>query len=172
MDQLTLKKHPEYDVLVSTCGRVFHMSGTEKKLTQRPDGYMVTSVAGRGTTAKRVHHLVLETHVGPKPSRGEVRHLDGNPRNNNVSNLCWGNRYDQIQDQKRHGTFKAPPRLIGPMNHHYRGVMDSEAMRTAIDRVVLGGGSLRSISVDCGVSRTHLSRQIKKLGVQKGGTGS
>ena len=54
--------------------------------------------------ARRIHQLVLETYVGPCPDGMECRHLDGNPTNNNLDNLCWGTHTENMQDMTRHGT--------------------------------------------------------------------
>ena len=48
--------------------------------------------------------LVLEAFVGPKPAGKETRHLDGNETRNRLSNLKWGTRKDQFDDQVKHGT--------------------------------------------------------------------
>ncbi len=51
-----------------------------------------------------VHRLVAEAFIGPPPSpKHEIRHLDGNPRNNSVSNLAWGLHSDNMADRGRHG---------------------------------------------------------------------
>jgi hypothetical protein len=31
-----------------------------------------------------------------------ARHLDGNPDNNHIDNLCWGTQQENIEDQFRH----------------------------------------------------------------------
>lgn len=51
-----------------------------------------------------IHRAVLETFVGPCPIGEECRHLDGNPSNNRLSNLCWGTRLENQGDRERHGT--------------------------------------------------------------------
>lgn len=51
-----------------------------------------------------VHRLVLETFIGPCPFGMECRHLDGNPKNNKLDNLCWGTKLENIQDRRMHGT--------------------------------------------------------------------
>lgn len=51
-----------------------------------------------------IHRLVLQTFVGPCPPGMECRHLDGNPTNNRLCNLCWGTRSENQHDRKRHGT--------------------------------------------------------------------
>jgi hypothetical protein len=52
----------------------------------------------------RVHRLVLEVFVGPCPKGMQCRHLDGNPANNRLENLCWGTRVENAADKRRHGT--------------------------------------------------------------------
>lgn len=51
-----------------------------------------------------VHRLVLEAFVGPCPNGMECRHLDGDPSNNALDNLCWGTRLENHRDSVRHGT--------------------------------------------------------------------
>lgn len=49
-----------------------------------------------------VHKLVLEAFVGPCPEGMQCRHLDGNGRNNNLSNICWGTPQENSDDNKLH----------------------------------------------------------------------
>lgn len=49
-----------------------------------------------------VHRLVLETFVGPCPEGMEARHLDGDPNNNDLANLCWGTHLENMRDRARH----------------------------------------------------------------------
>ncbi len=51
-----------------------------------------------------IHRLVLETYVGPCPKDLECRHLNGNPADNRLENLCWGTHSENIKDSIRHGT--------------------------------------------------------------------
>lgn len=50
-----------------------------------------------------VHTLILIAFVGPCPDGWCCRHLDGNPRNNMLSNLCWGTVQENMDDRERHG---------------------------------------------------------------------
>lgn len=53
----------------------------------------------------RVHHLVMDAFGEPKPSDAhEIRHLNGNRRDNRIENLAWGTRRENWQDSVRHGT--------------------------------------------------------------------
>jgi len=55
-----------------------------------------------------VHRLLMETFIGPCPKGMECRHLDGNPQNNKLNNLCWGSHSDNEKDKIRHGTKSNP----------------------------------------------------------------
>jgi hypothetical protein len=50
------------------------------------------------------HQLVLLAFVGPRPEGQETRHLDGNPANNCLTNLCYGLPSDNGADRVAHGT--------------------------------------------------------------------
>jgi len=51
-----------------------------------------------------IHTLVLEAYIGKRPVGKECRHLDGNPQNNNLDNLCWGTHSENMLDRALHGT--------------------------------------------------------------------
>ena len=69
-------------------------------------GYMCVVLFNRGRIHKLVHRLVLETYVGPCPPRMECRHLNGNPKDNRLENLCWGTSSENTQDAMQHGTHR------------------------------------------------------------------
>lgn len=56
-----------------------------------------------GRIDRSVHHLVLEAFVGPCPPGLMARHMDDDPANNNLSNLCWGSRSENSFDAVRNG---------------------------------------------------------------------
>lgn len=53
---------------------------------------------------KPIHQLVLLAFIGPPIMGLEVRHLDGNPGNNNLENLAYGTRQENSDDKLVHGT--------------------------------------------------------------------
>jgi len=62
-----------------------------------------------------VHRLVAAAFLGGPYFDSQmhiVRHLDGNPRNNSLSNLCYGTEKENSDDSKRHGST-----LVGSENH-------------------------------------------------------
>lgn len=69
------------------------------------DGYGCVDLYKNGKVHDRqVHRLVLETFIGPCPDGMVCRHLDGNPRNNNLGNLAWGTHAENKADSIKHGT--------------------------------------------------------------------
>lgn len=53
---------------------------------------------------RKIHHLVLETYIGPRPKGMECRHLNGDRADNRLDNLKWGTRSENMQDAVKHGT--------------------------------------------------------------------
>jgi len=51
-----------------------------------------------------VHKLIAMAFYGEKPGQ-IVRHIDGNPRNNNATNLKYGNLKENAHDRYNHGTM-------------------------------------------------------------------
>lgn len=68
-------------------------------------GYLfVVLYKERKKCQRHIHSLVLETYIGSCPIGMQCRHLDGNPQNNNLDNLCWGTPKENQQDRFVHGT--------------------------------------------------------------------
>jgi hypothetical protein len=52
----------------------------------------------------RVHVLVAETYIGPRPPGHYCCHLDGNKYNNSVKNLVWATPKENYAHRYIHGT--------------------------------------------------------------------
>lgn len=50
-----------------------------------------------------VHRVVLLAFIGPRPLGGVTRHLDDNPKNNHLNNLCYGTPKQNCEDRVKHG---------------------------------------------------------------------
>lgn len=94
----------------SADGRVFRLGEDGQaagEMTQfsRSKGYRAFQATINGQTAAFfVHRLVALVHIGDPPSSDHVvRHLDGNPSNNAVSNLSWGTAKENAADTRQHG---------------------------------------------------------------------
>lgn len=59
-----------------------------------------------------VHRIVLTAFVGAPPTDdAQGRHLDGNPANNALGNLTWGDQSANWDDSRRHGSFRRYSKL-------------------------------------------------------------
>jgi hypothetical protein len=71
-----------------------------------PDGYSKHGLCKAGVTKSfHAHQLIMLAFVGERPRKRLVRHIDGNPRNNQLSNLCYGTYQENAQDAISHGTI-------------------------------------------------------------------
>ena len=96
-------------------------------------------------TRKLVHHIVLETFVGPRPSGMEGCHFpDGDPSNNYVSNLRWDTPQGNWRDRKAHGHARAWSKI-------------SAADVIRIHEFGRTGMNLKDIAAAFGISDTQVS---------------
>ncbi|WP_043598921.1 NUMOD4 motif-containing HNH endonuclease [Nocardia otitidiscaviarum] len=67
----------------------------------------------------KVHQLVLEAFVGPRPPGMVACHYDDDKENNQVSNLRWATYSDNMSDQIRNGTHYQLNKTHCPLGHPY-----------------------------------------------------
>ena len=100
-----------------------------------------------------MHRLVLAAFIGPCPEGMEACHFpDSDPNNNNLGNLRWDTRKENIHDSIKHGTF---------MNGKINGskLTDQQAMEI-IERSKLGS-LVKELAAEFMVSRKTI-RRIKR----------
>ena len=102
----------------------------------------------------RVHELVLETFVGPKPSGMECRHLDDNKQNNHLSNLKWGTRFENLGDDRRRNGLL----VVG--EKHGRSKLTEQAVKDIRKRYAAGGVLQRELGSEYGVSYATVADAI------------
>jgi hypothetical protein len=97
---------------VSNMGRVRSLPKLKQpelkilKPSLRVGGYLLVTL--RRDTAPhqlRIHCLVLEAFVGPRPEGHEARHLNGKRNDNRLDNLAWGTKLENANDKRVHGTM-------------------------------------------------------------------
>lgn len=90
--------------------------------------YLVTP---NGLIRMWLHRLVATVFISPPPfDKAEVRHMDGNPRNNAVGNLAWGTHAENQADIPRHGRAKCgeSSKRATIKNHQAREIVQMWAM--------------------------------------------
>lgn len=82
-----------------------HHSPLLLQCTTTKSGHKTIRARREDGTAMHVgcHCLVLLTFCGPCPEGYECRHLDGKPGHNDISNLKWGTRQENMNDRDAHG---------------------------------------------------------------------
>ena len=76
------------------------------KSVEHGGGYLIVNLyRERKKYQRMVHRLILEVFIGPCPKNYWTRHLDGNKKNNNLSNLKWDNPSNNNLDKIKHGTM-------------------------------------------------------------------
>jgi hypothetical protein len=72
-------------------------------MTPSPDsnGYLCYTLSRDGcSVTKRAHDIAAETFIGPKPAGKQVRHLNGNQRQNRSRNLRYGDQGQNERDKR------------------------------------------------------------------------
>jgi hypothetical protein len=152
-------RHPVYvDYDVSTLGRV--RRATPKKGTRvglikvaraNATGYLTVMV---GVKPRKVHALVLETFVGPRPEGHDACHNDGDRTNNVLANLRWATRAENMADARVHGTDSRCDR-------HPAAKLTWEQVRDIRARYA-AGELQKHLAPQYGVSKAHVSYVINK----------
>lgn len=121
--------HPDHTgVWISNLGNVRGPRGTVlKSYPHGKGGYPSVTIDGK---QRRVHHLVLETYIGPRPQGCEACHYDDVPTNNVLFNLRWDDRAGNESDRQRNRTnadvlcsvpdCAEPVRTGGLCDEHFR----------------------------------------------------
>ena len=110
------------------------------------DGYKVVTV---GRLRIKVHRLILIAFKRHPKKNMLVRHLDGNPANNNLSNLKWGNPIENWIDRKKHGR-------INPSKGEKNG--SARFTNIQITEIKKSTDSKQDICKKFNISRSYLNR--------------
>lgn len=80
---------------------------------------------------RRVHTIVAEAFLGTRTG-WVVRHLDGNPSHNNLSNLAYGTQSDNERDCYQYGGRKGNGKLYANQVYEIRRRLDQGETCTAL----------------------------------------
>ena len=137
--------HPGY--MVNADGKVRGPSGKVLRPSQKASGHAFVTTGPRGHRRNlMVHQAVLTAFAGPCPVGMEGRHLNGHPGDNRASNLRWGTRVEQREDDRRNGVIRRPNDLV----------LDDTKARAIRD--AQGHASSRSVGRAYGISHTTVQK--------------
>lgn len=141
------------DYLASNLGRIKRARVVEgshgRPLRQTGSPYLAIAISINGKEqTRKVHALVCEAFHGAAPMKQEVRHLDGNRKNNHADNLCWGTRIQNHADKRLHRTQPVGARC-------YQAILTERLVLEARARIANGEG-LASIARQLGVNKRTL----------------
>jgi hypothetical protein len=102
-------------------------------------------------SAKRIHRLVAESFIDNPEGKKEVNHIDGNPKNNHVSNLEWCTHQENMQHAVDTGLRKDQGE-----KHHWNKLKEHEVLEIYKLRWVYGITN-RSIAKMYNISHQHVS---------------
>jgi hypothetical protein len=134
---------PEYQV--SSFGNVRGRRGNLRTFLA-PRYLSFNVIRGKARRLLRVHIEVAKSFWGNFSGQLIVRHLDGNPFNNNVKNLAWGTGVENEADKRRHG--RTP---LGERHHHAKLTND------AVIQIRTSSAPLRVLAATFGVSMATVS---------------
>ncbi len=100
---------------ISNYGRV--KSFTKKAGILKPSimrGYEQISLLTQNGNKKtiRIHRLVANAFITNPYNKAEVNHIDGNKKNNNISNLEWASHSENIKHAYKIGLLISPVRKL------------------------------------------------------------
>ena len=130
---------------VSDYGRVRH-NGRILSCSLHQDGYIFVTIEGK---QRPVHRFVAEYFIDNPENKPEVNHKDGNKQNNQVNNLEWVTRSENMQHAVDN---HLQPKAVGT----YTGKFTAEE-RNEIKALWDSGESRRSLAEKYGVSHTCIN---------------
>lgn len=158
MDEIW-KPIPNTDYAVSNTGKVASMKKGWRVMKGNKDGNGYASVClcdgGGGARTVKVHKLVAEAFLGPRPTpKHEVNHIDGIRTNPHVDNLEWvtrsGNQRHRF-DVLRH---------CGPRGEANGNTKITEAKARKIIQRCATGETQRRVAADYGVAQCTISNIV------------
>lgn len=157
-----ISENPNY--MVSNTGRVRRKGSNRDKSLCNKDGYLSTDLYQNGSRIKRrVSRLVADAFIPNPEDKPEVNHKDGNKKNNNVSNLEWVTKKENVRHAWANGLARPSYSMRGRSNPNsgrkgkpFRIVETGEEFGTLMECEKAINGNNRHIS-DClhGKQKTH-----------------
>jgi hypothetical protein len=141
---------------ISDLGRVKSLSRVdcngrpirERIRKAKPRPYPAVTLLKDGVSeTRRVHRMVLEAFVGPRPDGTECRHLNGEKLDNRLVNLAWGTPEENTADTVKHGA-----RVVGERTYNAK-LREDDVREIRRSRL-----PLKELTAIYGISQAQASR--------------
>lgn len=149
----------EGSYLVSNCGRIKSLKNGETrkdkilKFIKNKCGYLYVNLYKNNKyKSKTIHRLVAQAFIPNLNNLPQINHIDGNKENNNISNLEWCTRSENIKHAYKNGLHKIN-------KHNERKVKQIDVENGIILNVF---DSVRQIEKILGFSSTNISKCCRK----------
>jgi hypothetical protein len=149
--------------VMSGKNRQTFVQGKKLKPVRMKSGHLQITLCKNGVEkTKLLHHLVLETFVGPCPEGMECRHFpDRDPSNNRLDNLLWGTRQENRNDMKFHGTnLGCKGNTKGERQHLSK--LTSEQIIDIRKKYASGKFTQKQLGELFGVDKTNIGQIVKR----------
>lgn len=126
--------HPGYEVSNLGNIRSWKRPGGPRPMRLSADnrGYLCVQFHTGRPTTRKVHTVVADAFVGPRPEAMEIRHLDSNNQNNVVGNLAYGTPAENMDDRVALKTHCKQGHPLSGANMYYRPVGRARACRECL----------------------------------------
>jgi hypothetical protein len=143
-----LRDYPGYSITPD--GHVLGKSGKWLTWKQTKGGYLQVGLSYGGKQRWiGVHRLVALAWIGPPPTAiHQVAHWDGNPTNNQASNLRWATPEENAVDRDRHGHT-----VRGGRHHNRKKTHCPAGHPYTPENIKMDGGKRRCRT--CSIARTR-----------------
>lgn len=156
LDKSLLYLHPDYDhIAVSTDGRIFNTFSKKEYKYGNTSGYKCISVSRDGVRKyKMVHRIVMEACMAYLDyDYYEVNHIDGNKVNNDITNLEWTTRKENLAHYKNLKKSKKTVSMRGKNNPNCRWKFETICEMRELHRL---GFTVREIKESYGIDLSTL----------------
>lgn len=165
-----IEGYPLYSV--SNFGQIRN-DKTNKILKGGPDtyGYPIVILCNNGQKRTRtVHRIVAEAFIPNPQNKPQVNHIDGDKKNNCISNLEWvtnqenSDHFWRVLDCKEH-------RAKLSRVHKGKGLLSDNPRATSVRRIEDGRifGTIKEAAAACGVTYTHIGSACRGYRKSAGG---
>ena len=103
---------------ISTNGQIRNdITGKIKAIRVNRRGYPIVDLYLDGNRqTERIHRLVASTYISNPDNKPQINHIDGNKRNNDISNLEWCTASENMIHAFENGLSKPSRGMLGKRN--------------------------------------------------------